>query len=44
MIETAAVADDGIGIVLGPQLRVQHGAVVAGLLAYTAHAMAPFRI
>ena len=29
VIEAAAVADDGIGIVLGPQLGMQHGAVVA---------------
>ena len=44
VIEAAAVADDGIGIVLGPQLGMQHGAVVAGLLACSAHALAPFRI
>ncbi len=44
MIEAAAVADDGIGIVLGPQLRMQHGAVVIGPLACSAHALAPFRI
>ena len=44
MIETAAVADDGIGIVLGPQLRMQHGAVVASVLEGNAHALTPFRI
>jgi hypothetical protein len=44
VIETAAVADDGIGIVLGQQLGMQHGAVVAGLLACNAHAPVPLRI
>ena len=44
VIETAAVADDGIGILLGPQLGMQHRAVVAGRLACRAHALAPFRI
>src|SRR5229473_535272 len=42
VIQAAAVADDGIGIALGPQLGVQHGAVDS--LAYRAHALAPFRI
>ena len=44
VIEAAAVTDDGIGIVLGPQLGMQHGTVVVGLLACSAHALAPFRI
>src|SRR6478672_10329551 len=38
VIKAAAVADNGIGIALGPQ----HGAVDS--LAYRAHALAPFRI
>src|SRR5882724_7472632 len=42
VIEAAAVAEDGIGIALGPQLRMQHGVVDS--LAYGAHALAPFRI
>ena len=42
VIKAAAVADNGIGIALGPQLGMQHGAVDS--LAYRAHALAPFRI
>src|ERR1700730_3634170 len=44
VIEPCAVADDGIGIVLGPQLGMQHGAVIADLLACSAHALAPVKI
>ncbi|MEH2566064.1 hypothetical protein V1289_005691 [Bradyrhizobium sp. AZCC 2289] len=42
VIKAAAAADDGIGIALGPQFGMQHGAVDS--LAYRAHALAPFRI
>src|SRR5258708_27373876 len=42
VIEAAAAADDGIGIGLGPQLGMQHGAT--GSLACRAHALAPLRI
>jgi hypothetical protein len=42
VIQATAAADDGIGIGLGPQLGVQHGA--ADSLVYRAHALAPFRI
>src|SRR5712671_2601465 len=42
MIEAAAVADDGIGIALGQQFGMQHGAVDS--LACRAHALAPFKI
>src|SRR5712664_444765 len=42
VIQAAAVADDGIGIALGPQLGMQHRTVDS--LAYRAHAQAPFRI
>ena len=44
VIEAAAVADDGIGIVLGQQLGMQHGAVIVGSAGVRAHALAPFRI
>src|ERR1700680_1957048 len=42
VIQAAAAPDDGIGIAVGPQLGMQHGAVDS--LAYRAHALAPFRI
>jgi len=42
VIQTAAVANDGIGIALGQQLGMQHGAVDS--LACRAHALAPFKI
>src|SRR5258707_917483 len=42
VIQAAAVADDGIGIALGPQLGMQHGAVDS--LAYRAPALALFRM
>jgi hypothetical protein len=36
--------DDGVGIMRGPQLGMQHGTIVIGPLACSAHALAPFRI
>src|SRR5260221_4435660 len=44
MVQAAAAADDGIGILFSPQLPMQHGAVLVGPLACRAHALAPFRI
>src|SRR6266436_6234577 len=42
VIQATAVADDGIGIALGQQFGMQHGAVDS--LACRAHALAPFKI
>ncbi len=42
VIQAVAVTDDGIGIALDPQLRMQHGAVYS--LGCRGHALAPFRI
>ncbi len=44
VIEAATISHDGIGIVLGPQLGMQHRGAVVGLLACRAHEPAPFRI
>ncbi len=44
VIEAATISDDGIGIVLGPQLGMQHGAAAVDWLRYSGHAPAPFRI
>jgi hypothetical protein len=43
VIEAAAVADDGIGIALGPQFGVQRAAAVDWLTCHV-HVLAPFSI
>ena len=44
VIEATAVAQDRVGIVLGPRLGMRRPAAIADLLACGAHALAPFRI
>src|SRR5690349_21371709 len=43
VIEAMAVTDDGIGIVMGQNLRMKHSILVGWCRRFTAHARAPFK-